>query len=43
MDEGKREKGQREGWKDRKYDRRDADENSRGVGGGVGGWGGALS
>lgn len=38
MEEGEKEKAQREGWKDRKSDRRDADEDSGGVG-----WGGFLS
>lgn len=37
MEEGERKRGQREGWKDRKSDRRDADEDSGGLG-----WGGAL-
>lgn len=40
-EEGERKRGQREGWKDRKSDRRDADEDG-GVGGGVWSGGGAL-
>lgn len=33
LEEGERKRGQREGWKDRKSDRRDADEDGAGVGG----------
>lgn len=36
MEAGERKRGQREGWKDRKSDRRDADEDSGGVGCGGG-------
>lgn len=35
VEEGERKRGQREGWKDRKSDRRDADEDSGGRGGGA--------